>query len=252
MIRKSVHFFFVALLTAVCLAQSESDPAALFEEGNRLYAAQDYEGARKTYEQCIEAGARNSAVFLNLGHTEYKLGRPALALVNYRRALALEPGNDAARRSLEEVQKELGLSSEGLGFPQIAGRLVPFDFLALAGSLFVWGGLLLALYGLFSGRKRGAVVALGILLAALGATVAVVAWQGDSRLALSQTAVVTKDIPAYSSPSENSQKQASLRTGEPVRVIATGDDGWSLVTLPTGVKGWVRTDVLQRVLPEGR
>lgn len=244
--------FLTAALFAVFALRAVAAPdyAELFEEGNRLYAAKDYEGARKAYEQAVDEGARDPAIFLNLGHAEYQSGRPALALINYKRALALDPSQDAARQSLEHVGKELGISSRGVGFADIAGRYISFDLLALLGSLLVWGGLLLVLYAVFSNRKRGALVALGIGAALIGATAVAIAWTGDSRVALSQISVTTTEISAHASPSENSQKQANLRIGDAVRVLARGDEGWSLVKLPNGLKGWVQSDALQPVLPE--
>ena len=250
---KRLHFLFCVLSMAVVAhASGETETAKLFEEGNRLYAAQDYEGAKKAYEEALDQGGRDASIFLNLGHAEYQLGRPALALINYQRALALDPAQDAARRSLEHVEKELGRSSRGLGFADVAGRYVPFDLLALIGSLSVWCGLLLVLFAFFSARKHGGLVALGLMAAILGATAVAISWAGDSRVALSQTSVVTADLTAFASPSENSQKLASLKTGDAVRVLAKGEDDWSLVKLPNDLKGWVRSVSLQPVLPTDR
>lgn len=244
---------FIAVLAMLMVfagtARAAEDAAGLFEEANRLYAAKDYDGALKVYESITDGGTRNSAVFLNLGHTEYQLGRPALALINYQRALAFDPGNDAARQSLEHVQKELGQNSRGLGFAQIAGRFISFDLLVLCGSLFFWVGLLVLVYALFSARKKTGLALLGVVIAVLGATASAIAWMGDSRIALSQVSVVTKDTAAYASPSDNSQKQGNLRVGEPVRVLAVNDDGWTFAKLPNELKGWVRSEVLQPVLP---
>lgn len=223
--------------------------SALFEEGNRLYAEGDFEGARKSYEEAVDEGARDPAVFLNLGHAEYKIGRPALALINYKRALALDPAQDAARQSLEHVEKELGQNLGGVGFD--AGRYISYDLLALVGSLLVWGGLLVLLYAVFSKGKRGALASFGILAALLGATAVALAWKGDSRVALLQISIVTSETQAHASPSENSQRQGSLKIGDPVRVIAGNEEGWSFVELPNDLKGWVRSDALQPVLPQG-
>lgn len=249
MIRNIVQRVAALLLLLAGTVFAADDATKLFEEGNRLYAAKDYDGAQKAYEQLVDTGALDSSVFLNLGHTEYQLGRPALALINYQRAVAIDPGNDAARQSLEHVQKELGQNSNGLGFAQIAGRFISFDLLVLFGSLFFWIGLLVVVYALFSSRRRTGLALLGTSLAIIGATASAVAWMGDSRIALSQVSVVTKDSAAYASPSDNSQKQANLRVGEAVRVLGANQDGWAFAKLPSDVKGWVRSEVLQPVLP---
>lgn len=234
------------LLLGVSLCAQTPDAAPLFDEANRLYAAQDYQGARRAYEKLVKSGTRNAAVFLNLGHAEYRLERPALAAINYRRALALDPANSAARSSLEHVQRELGQPSPGVGFADLAGQYISFDLLALLGSLLFWAGLLLVVFAVFSGQRRTGLLLLGILVAVAGSTAVAVSWAGDSRIALAQISVVTDDAMARTAPAENGQKLSDLKKGAAVRVLASRD-GWSLVRLPVGVDGWMPSDKLEPV-----
>lgn len=236
-----------ALLLSPLAAQTP-DAAQLFDEANRLYAEKNYEDARQAYEKIIQSGTTNAAVFLNLGHAEYRLERPALAAINYRRALALDPANSAARSSLEHVQRELGQPGPGVGFADLAGQYISFDLLALLGSLLFWAGLLLVLFATFSGRRRMALAFAGVLVAMVGATAVAVSWAGDSRIALAQTSIVTDNTNARSSPAENAQKLGELKKGEAVRVLATRDN-WSLVRLPEGIDGWVPSSSLEAVFP---
>lgn len=238
---------FLVLLAAPLAAQTP-DASGQFDEANRLYAEKDYEGARQAYEKMIQSGAQNAAIFLNLGHTEYRLERPALAAINYRRALALDPANTAARSSLEHVQRELGQPSAGVGFADLAGQYISFDLLALLGSLLFWAGLLLVVYAVFSQKRRTALVFAGIFVAVTGATAVAVSWAGDSRIALAQTSIVTGDATARSAPAENGQKLSDLKKGAAVRVLASRDN-WSLVRLPIGIDGWVPSSSLEPVFP---
>lgn len=233
------------LLAAPVFAQSP-DAAQSFDKANRLYAEQDYEGARLAYEKLVKSGTRDAAVFLNLGHAEYRLDRPALAAINYRRALALDPSNGAARSSLEHVQRELGQPAAGVGFADLAGQYVSFDLLALLGSLLFWAGLLLVVFAVFSKQKRTGLLLLGIFVAVIGATAVAVSWSGDSRIALAQISIVTDDAVARSAPAENGQKLSDLKQGAAVRVLASRDD-WSLVRLPVGIDGWVPSAKLEPV-----
>ena len=243
-----MRILFLFCLACAPLGAQTPDAAPLFDEANRLYAEKDYDGAREAYEKIIKSGTTNPAVFLNLGHTEYRLERPALAAINYRRALALEPGNSAARSSLEHVQRELGQPSAGVGFADLAGQYISFDLLALLGSLLFWAGLLLVVYAVFSARRRTALLVLGILIALAGATFVAVSWAGDSRIALARTSIVTDDAVARSAPAENAQKLTDLKKGAAVRVIASRDD-WTLVRLPIGVDGWVPSAKVEPVFP---
>lgn len=240
----------LSLLLAVTTAAAQpADEAALFEQGNRAYAEGDYGAAREAYEQLVKAGSRNSSVFLNLGHADFRLGREVPAAINYRRALALDPSNSAARSSLEHVLNKLGVPAPGLGAAEIVGQYISFDLLSLIGSMLFWLGTLTLAFALFSVKKRPGLVALGVLAALVGATLVALSWAGDSRIALAKTSIVVGDaVDARSTPADNAQKLADLPLGTPVRVIAARDD-WSLVRLPVGVDGWVRTSALEPVFP---
>lgn len=244
-----IRILFALFLAGAPLAAQSPDAAQQFDEANRLYAEKDYDGARGAYEKIVKSGTTNPAVFLNLGHTEYRLERPALAAINYRRALALDPSDTAARSSLEHVQRELGQHSQGVGFADLAGQYISFDLLALLGSLLFWAGLLLVVFAVFSAKCRTGLLVLGIFVAVAGATAVSVSWAGDSRIALSQTSIVTDDAVARSAPAENGQKLSDLKKGAAVRVIAARDD-WSLVRLPVGIDGWVPSASLEAVFPK--
>lgn len=246
--KKFLRLLAIPVFLATRLLAETPDAAELFDQANRLYAEQDYEGARQAYEKLIKSGTQNPAVFLNLGHSEYRLERPALAAINYRRALALDPGNGAARSSLEHVQRELGQPSTGVGFADLAGKYISFDLLVLLGSLLFWAGLLLVVFAVFSPKRRIGLLVLGILVAVAGSTAVAISWAGDSRIALAQTSIVTEDTVARSAPAENGQKLSDLKKGAAVRVIASRDD-WSLVRLPVGVDGWIPAAKLEPVFP---
>lgn len=244
-----IRILVLAAMVSPLFAQAP-DSARLFEEGNRLYAEKNFEGAQKAYTQIVESGVKDPGVFLNLAHAEYKLARPVRAAVNYRRALALDPANAAARGSLEHVQRELGQPIPGVGFSDLAGQYIPFDVLSVLGSLLFWVGLLLVLFAAFARPRRTGLVVLGAAIAVLGATASAISWAGDSRITMANTSIVTADTVARGAPAENGQNLVDLKKGAAVRVLAARDD-WSLVQLPTppGFDGWVPSANLEPVFP---
>lgn len=250
MVRALITALFLGLACTGAVAQAPSaSDEEVFERANREYAGGSYEAARGGYEELVKAGSRDPSVYLNLGHAEFRLGRYVPAAISYRRALALDPGNTAARSSLEHVFAKLGVPAPGLGAAEIVGRYISFDLLALLGSALFWIGLGLVVFAVFSARRRTGLAFLGAFIAVAGATASAVSWAGDSRIALAKTAMVIGDnVDARSTPADNAQKLADLPPGTPVRIIAVRDD-WSLVRLPVGVDGWVRTTALEPVFP---
>src|SRR5579863_6625529 len=80
------------LATAGRATAADPDPKAVKEaqerlrEGNRLFDAGNYEGARVAYQQSIVLVPRGST-YRNLGTTEMKLGDPISALKHLRMAI---------------------------------------------------------------------------------------------------------------------------------------------------------------------
>jgi tetratricopeptide (TPR) repeat protein len=251
MINKTFYILAAIMVAHSSMAQeAEVTPQQIFERANAAYAAGDYGAAKDDYEKLVRQGSRDPSVYLNLGHTEFQLNREVAAAINYRRVLALDPGNEAARSSLEHVLQSLGVEVPGLGAPEIIGRYISFDLLVLLGSLLFWAGILLVVYAIFSAKKRPGLVVAGVLVAILGSSVVALSWAGDSRVALAQTSIVASDaVEARNAPTDSAQKLADLPMGTPVRVIAD-KDGWSLVRLPIGVDGWVRSAALEAVFPD--
>ena len=249
MLKNSFYLVFFLTLLTFALSAEPLDHAALFDQGNRAYAQGNYEEARLAYQKIVKAGSSDSSVFLNLGHADARLGREVSAAINYRRALALEPSNSAARSSLEYVLAGLGVPAVEMAVPEMIGQYISFDLLVLFGSLLFWAGILLVVFAIFSAQRRMGLIILGVLVALVGSTVVGVSWAGDSRIALAQTfLVVSKGVEARSAPAENGQKLANLPQGTPVRVLAA-HDGWSLVRLPVGVDGWVKSETIEPVFP---
>lgn len=251
MIKNTLFILVTVLVAHVVMAQEAEVPQQqIFEQANAAYAAGDYGAAKDDYEKLVRMGSRDPSVYLNLGHAEFQLNRKVAAAINYRRVLALDPGNEAARSSLDHVLAGLGVAAPGLGAAEIIGRYISFDLLVLLGSLLFWAGILLVVYAIFSSKKRPGLVVAGVLVALLGSSAVAVSWAGDSRVALAQTSIVAADaVEARNAPTDSAQKLADLPMGTPVRVIAE-KDGWSLVRLPIGVDGWVRSAALEAVFPD--
>lgn len=246
---RSAAWPLLVLLLAISPFAAQATPTAEFARANQLYAEQNYAAARDLYEKLAQAGLQDSALYLNLGHVDYRTGRPVQAAINYRRALALDPGNTEARNSFEFVMTQLGVTPPGVGLAETVGRYIPFDLLALLGSAGFWMGVLGLTWVVFSGKRRPLAAVLSILIAAGGATLVGLAWSGDSRVAMAESAIVVSDATdARNMPADNAQKLSDLPLGTPVRVLARHDD-WTLVKLPLGIDGWVRSSALEPIFP---
>lgn len=69
-------------------------------EGDSAYMRNDYISAIQIYEALLSKGEA-ADVYYNLGNSYYKAGDIARAILNYERALLLQPGNSDIRANLE-------------------------------------------------------------------------------------------------------------------------------------------------------
>lgn len=69
-------------------------------EGDSAYIKEDYVTAIQIYETLLKNGEA-AEVYYNLGNSYYKIGEIAKAILNYERALLLQPGNNDTRANLE-------------------------------------------------------------------------------------------------------------------------------------------------------
>ena len=69
-------------------------------EGDSAYVKNDYASAIQIYEALLKEGEA-AEVYYNLGNSYYKAGDIAKAILNYERALLIQPGNADIRANLE-------------------------------------------------------------------------------------------------------------------------------------------------------
>ena len=96
-----------AALYKRAVAVNPPPPQAHKNLGDQAYAHGDMEAARVQYEKAVKLAPRlGDDVYLRLGTMAYKDNDRDVALLLWRRALDLNPKNDAVRSNLEMLQTE--------------------------------------------------------------------------------------------------------------------------------------------------
>lgn len=72
-----------------------------FEQGNKLYTEGDYAGAIQEYEKIVAADYESAELYYNLGNAYFRNGQLGLAIMNYIRAIRLDPGDSDIQANLE-------------------------------------------------------------------------------------------------------------------------------------------------------
>jgi len=84
------------LLTAIRLSAQDS-----LQVANAAYAKGDFAKAIELYESVLKEKGQSATVYYNLGNSYYKANKIAPSILNYERALLLDPGNSDIRFNLE-------------------------------------------------------------------------------------------------------------------------------------------------------
>lgn len=226
----------------------------LFEEGNRLYQQEDYQGALDSYLRTREAGFESPSLYYNIGNAYFKANELGRAILYYERARRLAP-SDADILANLELARSLG-ADEIVPLPRFwllrVGswwtNLLPRSLLiglTAAGYLMAAGAVVLLVLRLGAPSwARRAAVAGGVVVLLLGTTLAV----RETGLGQPLHAVVlAAEVGVQSAPSDDPALQLFvIHEGTRVRVDRRSEE-WLEVVLDDGKVGWVRAEVLEEV-----
>ena len=221
--------------------------------GDSAYVREDYATAVEIYEALLREGEA-AEVYYNLGNCYYKLDDIAHALLNYERALLLEPGNAEIRANLEiarakTVDKENPIPE--VFFVSWARSLVN------ALSIDAWAHTAIACFivclvgfALFfmSGRvqlkKVGFTAGVVLLVFTLVAHLAGV--QQKRQLTDRRDAIVlTPSVTVRSTPSESGTSLFILHEGRKVEIKDDTMREWKEIKLEDGKVGWIPASCIE-------
>lgn len=84
--RRILFFFLTQLIVTGLWAQEEA-----IKEAESAYTKEDYKKAIELYEGLLETYGESADIYYNLGNAYYKSNQVAPAILNYERALLLDP-----------------------------------------------------------------------------------------------------------------------------------------------------------------
>ncbi len=93
--KKFIILLWLVLTTISISAQTQ------IEQANQAYSESNFQKAAELYEKIISENGESAAIYYNLGNSYYRLNKTAASILNYERALLLDPGNKDIRFNLE-------------------------------------------------------------------------------------------------------------------------------------------------------
>ena len=246
----------ILLMLPLGMQAAESYPDSLWKAGVEAYTAGDWNQAVSAWSDVAETGLRSKELYFNLGNAYFKAGETARAILNYERALRLDPSDADIRYNLEFARNQtqdridevpeliLKTWARKVNYllPSNAWAGLSLFFLALALAL-----TLLFLLGPTAGARRaGFFTGIAALLLALAAwgfarSQKAAAERHDAAIVMRPVTSVT------SSPSSEAAKSLFiLHEGTKVKVLDEVS-GFSDIELADGRRGWIPSGDIERI-----
>jgi hypothetical protein len=180
-----------------------------------------------------------------LGNCEYRLGEPGRAMLDYERALALDPGHPEAKANLTLLRSQTGAKVPAPSWEQYAFTGLSQDAWAIAAAIAGW----IAVFGVAALATGGRHGNAGLWLAAIAA--AAVAAYGSGVLWLSAqergtAIVVAKSVEARLAPADSAGLADALPAGSRVRVLSERGE-WVYCELAGESRGWIPQNAIEKV-----
>ena len=231
-------------LTAHAVTKAEADSA---------YAQQHYQEAIRQYEALLEQGV-SADLYYNLGNAYYRSDNYTRAILNYERALLLEPGDDDIRHNLQLArQKTVDKLAPSADFFLVTwyrslANLMGVDAWASLSLVCFLLTVVLFLVYLFSGRvamQKLGFFGTGVMLLLFFLS-SLFAWQQKQTVTLRTGAIIiASETPVKSTPAQNGTDLFRLHEGTKVEITDDTMRDWKEVRLPDGKEGWIATTAIE-------
>ena len=229
--------FFVVLSAFVPSLFAESGDA--FSLTNGQYSAGHFREAINGYETLVRAGRWNANLFYNLANAYFRDGDSGRAILNYERALALEPNHPEARTNLRLVRDQTrALELRRDWRDRVAAFASPTQIAVMAAIAF-WTTLSLLAFLWRAPRRSSALVFLAILGFAACVISMIAVYAVETGAGGKAVAVVTaKDIQARLATADNAATVLPLPPGSEIKIVSTRGN-WVYAILPNELAGWI-------------
>ncbi len=249
MIRIAVVVFF-ALIAVPGGSGGQLD---LWNEANNAYDKGYYEQAIQSYLSLIDRGAVSAELFYNIGNAFYKTGKIGAAIGYYRMALKVNPSLIVCEENLRFVRNQVvdkvELQPRGI-LHDVWFAIVGFqraDFYLVMSAISFWFLIAVLSLIILSSRYRRQLIYLLIISGSLLIMTSIVA---GSAIRLEQRqrpgVIVVPSVELREGPGKEFDKLFTCHDGLEFNILSSRQ-GYYLVELANGLKGWVPADALMEI-----
>lgn len=247
-LRKVVTVVTLLLSLGTSMNIQAKDLDSLWTAGVLAYTDGKFSDASAAWTSIEESGQKSAKLYYNLGNAWFKQGNYPKAILNYERALRLDPSYSDARYNLEftsnfvqdkiEPVPEFILKSVARKVCYVMGSNAwAVIFLVLLAAALVMG--LLFLLGSSVGKRRAGFYCGIVLLLLSAGALSFSIWQKSDSVKTDTAIVMSPVSSVKSSPSSGSSKDLFV-IHEGTKVTILDEVGtWRNISLADGRQGWI-------------
>ena len=242
-------YIILLLLVTVSVANGQTKVQA-----DSAYVNNDYAGAVEMYEAILANEGESSDIYYNLGNSYYKMDNIAKAILNFERALLLNPGDGDIRFNLEMAQskavdkvvpmsemffvtwtKSIANMMSEKGWAKMG--IVTFIMMLLSIAVYFFGKKIMW-------KKIGFISAICLLFVCVIANV-FASKQKEKVLNHGTAIIMSPSVTVKSTPNETGTDLFILHEGRKVMIKDNTMKEWKEIQLEDGNAGWVPASVIE-------
>jgi tetratricopeptide (TPR) repeat protein len=243
-----------ALSIIFCLpaafAQSEQIAAAAAE-----YSKANYTSAAALYEEVIAEHGFSPEIYFNLGNCYYKLNETGKSILNYERALVLNPHYENAKINLQLAQQQV-IDNIIQPHPFFLQAWINACSILLDSNRWFWlslvlfalslAAILLFVFGYTAAFRRISFYTAAALFCISLAGAAFSAIRKNRILNHNEAIIMTGTAMVKSSPDKSGTDLFQLHEGTKVKIkSALGE--WNEIVIGNGNVGWVESRIIEKI-----
>lgn len=224
-------------------------------DADSAYVNEDYDKAVSLYEQMLKDG-ESADIYYNLGNAYYRSKNYTRAIINYERALLLDPGDGDIRFNLDMARTKTidRIVPQGEMFFVTWYRTIVNIFsidtwaiIAIASFILMLALLLVYLLSDKTWvRKSGFYSSLAMLI--VFALSIIAAFQQKKQIEVRNTVIVVSSAASVkSTPTENGTDLFVVHEGTRAHIIDDCMKDWKEVKLDDGKRGWLQNSQIERI-----
>lgn len=225
--------------------QAAEDPA--FAAVNQAYAEGRFQEAVDGYQSLVQSGRWSANLFYDLGNAWFRLGDFGKAILNYERALALEPHHPEAEANLRLARDEaraLELRKDWVERYVASATSTQYSIAAAVGF---WFALFAATRLFFAPRRSvGQMMLIALALVVCGTSLFALYTIENGTRGNALAIVTGKDVEARLATADNASSVLALPPGSEIKVLSERGD-WIYAALPNDQRGWIPAKSAEKV-----